>query len=217
MADGDAEGVRGRGPLDRALDRRRRQRLRPLLRHPHPELRRRQGGGARTDRAVRATRGQVATYDGEVAQTTYFSVLGRPHRVAVPRRARRSPTSRASRTPTTTTRPCTAGPSASRRREMDSRLGALRRRPPARHQGDEARRLPADRLRAADRHAAARRRSAATPLAARARPLRPLGVLRRSTALERVRRSCRRRSFRADAVSGNASSRASAISRPRSA
>ena len=43
MARGHAQDLRRRLALDRPLDRRRRQRLRPLLRHPHPELRRRRG------------------------------------------------------------------------------------------------------------------------------------------------------------------------------
>jgi stage II sporulation protein D len=47
----------------------------------YPDTRTQIYGGAaieaeRTDRAARATLGQVATYDGEVAQTTYFSSSG---------------------------------------------------------------------------------------------------------------------------------------------
>ena len=87
----------------------------------------------RTNRAVRATRNQVATYGGEVAQTTYFSssggrtesgFLGAPE---VPYLA-------ASTTPTTTTRRSTAGASASAGAdELAPRR--LPQGPPARDQG----------------------------------------------------------------------------------
>src|SRR5262245_8645801 len=76
MAAGDAEGVRGGDPLDRPLHRRRRRCLRPLRRHPHPGLRWVKLESERTDRAVAATRSEVATYGGAVAQTTYFSSSG---------------------------------------------------------------------------------------------------------------------------------------------
>ena len=76
---------------------------------------------ARTDRAVTATRNEVVTYHGEVAQTTYFSSSGGgPSRASSA--ARRCPTWRASRIPTTTTRRFIAGRCASPTRRWTPRL-----------------------------------------------------------------------------------------------
>ena len=69
----------------------------------------------RTDRAVEATRGEVATYDGAIAQTTYFSSSGGgPSRSSSAAPGPLHP--QRARTPTTTTHPCTAGSCASPRR-----------------------------------------------------------------------------------------------------
>ena len=174
MAAGDTEGVRRRRPVDRPLDRRRGQRLRPLRRHPHPGLRRRQAG-ERAHRPGRAgDRSQVATFGGDVAQTTYFSssggrtesgFLGAPE----------VPYLRSVNDPYDYYSPLHEWTFRFSQAEMLPPRG-LRRRRPARHQGDQARRLAPDRLREADRH---RRHGDDPRRHARggAGPVRPLGVL----------------------------------------
>ena len=148
LADGDAAGVRGRGPLDRPLHRRRRRRLRPLPRHPHPGLRRRRASRASgpTAPCARPATRSPPTAARSPRPPTSPPPAGAPSRASSARPT--SPTCRASATPTTTTRPCTAGRFRFSQAEMNSRLAPYVEGSPARDRGDQARRLAADRLRA---------------------------------------------------------------------
>ena len=111
----DAAGLRDRDPLDRALHRRRRRRLRALRRHPDPGLRGRQGGGQAHQRGGQRdprTRSRPTGARSSRPPTSRPPAAAPNHASSAARRCR---SSRASRTPTTTTRRSTAGPSASRR------------------------------------------------------------------------------------------------------
>ena len=52
------------------------KRLRPVRRHPQPDVPRVPGRDPSTNAAVAATAGQVVTYDGAVATTFFFSTSG---------------------------------------------------------------------------------------------------------------------------------------------
>ena len=116
MADGDAEDLRGRGPLDRPLDRRRAATASTST--PTPAPRSTAASRLETERTDRAVRGDPQP-GGDLRRRgrpdDLLLLLGRPHRVRLPRRPGGPLPARASPIPTTTTRRCTAGRSASRR------------------------------------------------------------------------------------------------------
>ncbi len=141
--------------------------------------------GAPTGRPSDPGPGRQAT-GGEIAADLLLGLLGRPHRERRERllRRRRSPTCRASATPTTTTARCTrwtlrfcgAGDQRPARR--------LPRRPAEADRGHQARRLAADRLGAARSAPAARRKIRGDCCSARSAPT-TAGYFRKSSTASR--------------------------------
>ena len=85
------------------------------------------GETARTNPAVAATDNEVVEYDGGIDHHLLLLHLRRAHRERgeqLPRRRPAAVAARASRTPTTASRPATAGGSTSRTARLDAALGA---------------------------------------------------------------------------------------------